>query len=96
MDPEKPDLVAYTHFLGSEVFGPNSPDSGTSTACPVAAGCLAAIRTAVSQDSVKPDQLRADLENYARVQGGYTTWDPQFGHGIIDPIAVGKQYGVIP
>jgi hypothetical protein len=43
--PDKPDITGYTHFLGSEAFGAGSPDAGTSAACPVAAGCAAALRT---------------------------------------------------
>ena len=45
MNPEKPDVTSYTHFFGSEAFGAGLPDSGTSAACPVAAGCVAALRT---------------------------------------------------
>ena len=36
----KPDLTSYTHFLGSEAFGVGTEDSGTSAACPVAAGAM--------------------------------------------------------
>ena len=32
MERDKPDLAACTHFLGSEVGGNNSPDTGTSAA----------------------------------------------------------------
>jgi Subtilase family len=45
MFQQKPDITAYTHFLGSEAFGAGAPDTGTSAACPVAAGCVAALRT---------------------------------------------------
>ena len=32
MEPDKPDLAAYRHSLGSEVGCNNSPDTGTSAA----------------------------------------------------------------
>lgn len=48
MKRKKPDVTSYTHFLGSKAFGTGTPDSGTSTACPVAAGCVAAVRTRLS------------------------------------------------
>src|SRR5208283_2321154 len=45
LSQEKPDIASFTHFLGSEAFGPGSPDSGTSAACPVMAGVIAALRS---------------------------------------------------
>ena len=48
INQQKPDIITYTHFLGSEAFGASTPDSGTSAACPVAAGCGAALRSRVS------------------------------------------------
>ena len=47
MYQNKPDLVAYTHFLGSKTGGMFVPDTGVSAACPVAAGCVAALRTRI-------------------------------------------------
>ncbi len=38
----KPDISGYTHFKGSEVF---ESDGGTSAACPVVAGVVAAVRS---------------------------------------------------
>ncbi|WP_449062731.1 S8 family serine peptidase, partial [Planomonospora algeriensis] len=56
LDGRKPDLCAYTHFSGSKAFGDDQPDSGTSAACPVAAGLVAAVRTRwpVSRLSPRP------------------------------------------
>ena len=96
MDPNKSDVAAYTHFIGSNVFGSNLPDDGTSTACPVAARCIATLRTNVPQQHVPPTQLRSDIERYARRPSGSTGWDPQLGHGVINPVPVGRQHGVIP
>jgi len=44
----KPDISAYTHFLGSKTLRNYLPDTGVSAACPVAAGCIAALRTKAS------------------------------------------------
>ena len=94
MAVNKPDLTAFSHFLGSEAFGTGSPDSGTSTACPVAAGCVAALRTNVSPISTPPAALNAQLTLTARQVVG-TGWNGDYGFGIIDPVAAGQSLGVI-
>jgi hypothetical protein len=94
MFQQKPDVTAYTHFLGSEAFGAGSPDSGTSAACPVAAGCIAALRTRVSFTATPPANLFAQIRATARVVAGLTSWQPDFGHGIIDPDATATSLGV--
>jgi hypothetical protein len=89
MPQQKPDVTAYTHFLGSEAFGANSPDSGTSAACPVAAGCIAALRTKESHTNTPPKALIAQIEITARqVAPNAPGWNSEYGHGIIDPIAL--------
>ncbi len=95
MGPRKPDLTGYTHFLGSEAMGTGSPDSGTSTSCPVAAGCIAALRTRLSTTSYPPSSLFATLRTTARqvIGAGHNN---DTGYGIIDPVAAGKSLGVIP
>lgn len=95
MDPEKPDIVAYTHFLGSRAFGRRIADGGTSAACPVAAGCVAALRTAVDQSNTTPGNMIAELEQTARRPSGRVGWESKLGNGIIDPIAAGQSLGVI-
>jgi subtilisin family serine protease len=94
MVAKKPDLTAYTHFRGSDAFGVGEPDSGTSAACPVASGCVAALRTQVSPITTPPAALFAQLNLTARQVGG-TGWNVDFGHGIIDPVAAGQSLGVI-
>jgi hypothetical protein len=94
MFQEKPDLTCYTHFLGSEAFGAGSPDSGTSAACPVAAGCVAALRTKVSPTITPPASLFAQLTTTARPAGGGSGWNGDYGHGILDPNAAAKSFGV--
>ncbi|MFF7438831.1 S8 family serine peptidase [Streptomyces sp. NPDC008122] len=82
LDTHKPDLCAYTHFLGSEVYGPGSADSGTSTACPVAAGVLAAIRSKFPSGTISPEMMRDMFRGAAYdVTGRGFTYD--YGHGIV-------------
>jgi hypothetical protein len=99
MYPCKPDLVAYTHFLGAKTVRTFLPDTGVSTACPVAAGCVAALRTSPSlkPGAVSPANLFQTLRNTARKPGGGGPgWTPDFGYGIINPVAAGRALGAIP
>jgi subtilisin family serine protease len=84
LDPDKPDLSAYTHFLGSGVY-PN--DGGTSAACPVAAGVVAAVREKYPSSALSPAELRALLFKTAEDLGG-TGFDHDFGWGVIDGTAL--------
>jgi hypothetical protein len=87
---QKPDITSYTHFRGSAVFDteePNSADSGTSAACPVAAGVIAAVRTKVKANRLSPAQLRALVEKTADDRAGLG-FDFDYGWGIIDPQAL--------
>ncbi|WP_051760008.1 S8 family serine peptidase [Herbidospora cretacea] len=79
----KPDLAAYTHFAGSGAFGPGEPDSGTSAACPVAAGVVAAIRSRVPSTILSPSDLRTLLVRSADDRGvlGY---DYDYGYGVVN------------
>ena len=85
---QKPDLATYTHFLGSEAFGAGEPDSGTSAACPVMAGVVAALRTAVPFDrgsvNRSPAAVKAFLLQHGvrRRAGAPTGWAADDGHGI--------------
>lgn len=94
MGNTKPDLTAYTHFLGSEAFGVGRADSGTSAACPVAAGCIAALRTQVPTNTTPPGQLFDVLRNSASNAG--RGWNGDTGFGIINPVAAGQMLGVVP
>ena len=95
MSHNKPDLTAYTHFLGSEAFGDGVPDSGTSTACPVAAGCVAAIRTKLDPAITPPRVLFDQLRLTARQAGGNPGWNPDYGYGIVDPVAAAQSLGIV-
>jgi len=96
MSQEKPDVATYTHFLGSEVSGVGSPDTGTSTACPVAAGCMAAIRTRLSPTAVSPAALFAQVRALAAGPPGIAGpgWNPDYGYGLLDPNAAAMAFGV--
>jgi subtilisin family serine protease len=87
----KPDVCAYTHFTGSDVFAP-SPDSGTSAACPVAAGVVAAVRTKYSSDELPTSQLRAVVRRTAIDKAG-RGFDFDYGYGIIDARAIRRKLG---
>jgi subtilisin family serine protease len=80
----KPDVSTYTHFTGSGVF---PQDSGTSAACPVAAGVVAAIRTHHSASQLAPAELRTLIAKTATDLGG-TGFDDDFGWGALDGAAL--------
>ena len=99
MYPYKPDLVAYTHFLGSKTVDKFVPDTGVSAACPVAAGCVAALRTSsrLKPNLVPPATLFQTLRDTAtKPGGGGPGWTPDFGYGIINPVAAARALGAIP
>jgi subtilisin family serine protease len=80
----KPDVSTYTHFTGSGVY---PQDSGTSAACPVAAGVVAAVRTRHSASQLSPAELRTLIAKTAVDLGG-TGFDDDFGWGALDGTAL--------
>ena len=80
----KPDIAAYTHFAGS---GVEPIDTGTSAACPVAAGVVAAVRSGHPASRVSPSQLRSLIERTADDRGA-TGYDFDLGWGILDAKAL--------
>ncbi len=82
----KPDLCTYAHFLGSEARSLGTADMGTSTACAVASGIVAAIRTLCDPSILSPGELRQILCNTARhpisTDSGY--FDHSYGYGLIN------------
>jgi subtilisin family serine protease len=80
----KPDVSTYTHFTGSGVY---PQDGGTSAACPVAAGVVAAIRTRHSASQLSPAELRTLIAKTAADLGG-TGFDDDFGWGALDGTAL--------
>jgi subtilisin family serine protease len=87
LSAEKPDICTYTHFRGSEALGVGSPDGGTSAACPVAAGVVAAIRTKHGRDVLPPAQLRTLIAKTAIDLSG-VGFDYDHGWGAISPPAL--------
>jgi hypothetical protein len=95
MATQKPDVTAYTHFLGSQAFGAGVPDSGTSTACPVTAGCVAAIRTRLKPSKAPSAQLFNEfIASAAPKPGPAAGWNKDYGAGIIQPVAVATHFGL--
>jgi subtilisin family serine protease len=91
LDQRKPDVAAYTHFSGSGALknqaGVVQPDCGTSAACPVMAGVVAAIRTKYSASELSPAQLRAAVYKTSKDVGS-VGYDYDVGWGIIQPGAL--------
>ena len=93
---DKPDLSTYTHFLGSEAFGSGSADGGTSTACPVAAGCVAALRTNTRPSVLSSAGLFDALRQTSLQPSGPSGWNADYGHGIMRPIIAAQQADIMP
>ncbi|MER7373583.1 S8 family serine peptidase [Streptomyces lanatus] len=83
----KPDLATYTHFSGSGAFGAGSPDSGTSAACPVAAGVVAAVRTRLTPRQLSPAGMRTLLRRTAN-DAGIAGYDHDYGYGTISTASI--------
>ncbi|MDA9401971.1 S8 family serine peptidase [Bradyrhizobium sp. CCBAU 45389] len=97
LPPQKPDITAYTQFLGSKVLrGPRGfePDTGTSTSCGVASGCIAALRTLRPPMATDPATMIAVLKATARPQGSAVP-NYDYGYGIVRPVAAGLSLGII-
>jgi subtilase family protein len=98
MPPQKPNVTAYTQFLGSKIQrGPRGfePDTGTSTACAVASGCVAALRTRRPPTATDPATMIAVLQTTALPAGGAVP-NYDYGYGIVRPVAAGRSLGIIP
>lgn len=75
--PAKPDFLAPSHFQGYFAV-----DTGTSAACPVAAGAVATIKSAfpwLTQEQAK------ELLHTTALDLGPSGWDPHSGSGMIQP-----------
>lgn len=81
---QKPDLCASTQFC--ETYDAAMLSSGTSAACAMAAGVVAALRGNPKWDqaTVTPQALKAALLAAARQPSGMSGWDNRLGFGIID------------
>jgi len=90
---EKPDLCAYSHYRGSGIPTADSPDWGTSVACPLVAGMVAAIRTRLSAAELSPVELRDALNDSARRAAG-TNHDADRGYGTADARGLIERLGL--
>ena len=79
----KPDVSGFTHFEGSGVY---AADGGTSAACPVVAGVVAAVRSRLPSTSGKgstsPAAVR-DMLCKTALERGNPGYDYAYGWGIV-------------
>jgi hypothetical protein len=91
LERKKPDVAGYTHFAGSGVY---SSDGGTSAACPVVSGVVAAVRSKhpynPSQTNTHPAAIR-DLLRKTAEDRGPTGYDFEYGYGIVRGCALQKR-----
>jgi hypothetical protein len=80
LSAQTPDISGFSHFSGSGVF---PADFGTSAACPVVAGAVAALRSAPQAQQLTPAGMKQLLIDTARSMHG-PGWSPKFGWGIVD------------
>jgi len=83
IEEQKPDVLAPAHFEGSLVY-PDRGDAGTSAACPVVAGIVAAVRSRVPASQLSPAALREIFRKTAKGTG----WKAETGYGSIDAAAL--------
>jgi len=82
----KPDLAAYSHFTGSGIY---PVDSGTSAACPVASGVVAALRQKLSNKKLSPASMKGLLQRSA-IDIQRDGWDYDIGYGVLNAAAAVK------
>ena len=71
------------------------PDGGTSAACAVAAGCVAALRTGAKPTATTAASMVQTLRATA-LQSGPAGWNAEFGYGVLRPVEAGRSLGLIP
>jgi hypothetical protein len=84
----KPDIAGYTHFRGSGVY---SADGGTSAACPVISGVIAAIRSVKGYNSANPSTSPSAIRSLVTSTAEDVSpagFDLETGFGIIDGCAL--------
>ncbi len=90
---EKPDVAAFARFAGSAIMGDGVTDDGTSAACALAAGVVAAVRSGFRHDPRRPETspaaLRAIIKKQARHVGSQG-FDHDCGWGVIDGAAIAE------
>lgn len=79
-----PDVTAPSHFDGAGVVYP--VHTGTSAACPIVAGTIAAARSkSPAARAMLPSQLKSQLLATAKQPAGMSAgWNADYGYGMID------------
>ncbi len=80
LNAQAPDISGFSHFAGS---GVDPFDSGTSAACPVVGGVVAALRSINQGRNLSPSDMKTLLIDNTRSVHG-VGWSPQYGWGIVD------------
>lgn len=84
LEKRKPDISGYTHFSGSGVY---TADGGTSAACPVVAGVVAAVRSKRPYNPANTQTSPAAIRNLLTTTAedlGPTGYDYQYGYGVVN------------
>jgi subtilisin family serine protease len=90
----KPDLCAPSQFCEND--DAHIVNTGTSTACALAAGVVAALRSKWNATEIPPDELKKLLTETARNTDG-TEWNNRLGYGILNAkAAYDKALATIP
>jgi subtilisin family serine protease len=92
LDTSKPDIAAYTHFAGSGVY---PADGGTSTAAPIVAGVIAAIRRLYPAHILSPADLRDLLRRTASTRNN-AGFNVEYGHGVINVEGILSELDKLP
>ncbi len=91
----KPDISGYTHFKGSGVY---AADGGTSAACPVVAGVVAAVRSRKPHNpgdsSTSASAIRSLITSTAEDLGA-VGYDFLHGHGVINGCGLARKFPFI-
>ncbi len=82
LSSQKPDLVGYSHFLGSEALGPGTADDGTSAASPVVAGVVAALRTQFPFDPALPKRHPRRVRDFLLAEANAASGNKPFAYDV--------------
>jgi len=85
LSEKKPDLCAASQFCEDDDAA--AVNTGTSAACAIAAGVVAALRSRCRTKDVSPAELKEILVKTTTATPTSGAWDNQIGHGIINAAA---------
>ena len=85
LSAKKPDICAASQFCEDDDAA--AVNTGTSAACAIAAGVVAALRSQCRTRDVSPAKLKKILIKTASAKPTGRAWDNQIGHGIINAAA---------